>query len=128
MEELKKLVDIVTERGRKNLPILDVKSTSTEGNKELRLFRVIQELDPATDQAAAKKMYNSGVEDPRYKMLKHRLKSKLLNHLFFVDFKDHSTNLSFQFEQEARNYLYFSRVLLKNGEPELAEKTINKGL
>jgi len=128
MEELKRLVEIVTERGRKNLPILDVRSLDVEHNKELRLFKVIQELDPATDQNVAKEMYNSGVEDPRYKMLKHRLKSKLLNHLFFVDFKDHSSNVSYQFEQEAQNFLYFSQVLLKNGELELAEKTISKGM
>ncbi len=128
MEELKKLVEIVTERGRKNLPILDVKSDDIDRNKELKLFRVIQRLEPATDRGAAREMYSSGVEDPRYKMLKHRLKSKLLNHLFFVDFKDHSPNISFQFEQEAHNYLYFSQVLLKNGEIDLAEKTISKGL
>ena len=128
MEELKKLVEIVTERGRKNLPILDVKSDDLDRNKELKLFRVIQKLERATDQEAAREMYNSGVEDPRYKMLKHRLKSKLLNHLFFIDFKDHSPSISYQFEQETLNYLYFSQVLLKNGEWDLAEKTINKGL
>ena len=73
-------------------------------------------------------MYDSGVEDPRYKMLKHRLKLKLLNHLYFVDFKDHSLHVAYQFQQEAQNYLYFAQVFLKSKETDLAEKMISKGL
>lgn len=128
MKELKKLVQIVTNRGKKSLPILDLKTEPGEENKELQLFHVIQNLDPATDSGAAKAMYNSTVDDPRYKMLKHRLKNRLLNHLFFIDFKDSKINVSHQFEQECHNYLYFSRTLLKQGDKSLSEKLANKAL
>ena len=125
MEELKKIVDIVTARSKKNLPLIDIKSENPEQNKELKLFRIIQQLDPATDKQAAHLMYKSGVGDPRYKMLKHRLKSKLLNHLFFIDFKDSG---AYQYEQECWNILHFAQVLFKQKEYDIAEKIIHKGI
>jgi len=128
MKELKKLVQIVTNRGKKNLPVLDLKTEPGEENKELQLFHIIQELDPAPDAAAAEAMYNSTVDDPRYKMLKHRLKNRLLNHLYFIDFKDSKVNVSFQFEQECQNYIYFSRTLLKQGDKDLSEKLTHKAI
>jgi len=128
MNELKTLVQIVSDRSRKNLPILDIKSETVDNNKELELFRVIEDLESASDKEAAKVMYNTDVDDPRYKMLKHRLKNRLLNHLFFIDFKDPSVNISFQFEQECINYIYFSKTLLKNGHPDFAEKLATRAL
>ena len=128
MKELKKLVQIVADRGKKNLPILDIKAESSENNKELELFRIIEGLEPATDKAASLAMYDTGVEDPRYKMLKHRLKNRLLNHLFFIDFKDHRVNVSFQFEQECLNLVHFTRMLIKQGDKDISEKLALKAL
>jgi hypothetical protein len=128
MNEILKLLEIVLERSKKVIPLVDFQNTATEENKEHQLYELILSMEDPTDDLAAKAMYNSNAEDPRYKMLKHRLRNRLLNHLFFIDFKDDHSPVTYQIEQEALNYYYFIQTLLKKGEEKLAEKLLNKNL
>jgi hypothetical protein len=63
MEDLRKLVQIVTNRGQKSFPLLEIKSKST--NKETDLFLRIKKGDLQTDEQAAEKLYGSSPEDYR---------------------------------------------------------------
>jgi hypothetical protein len=128
MNEILKLLEIVLERNKKVIPLLDFQQPSTEDNKEHQLYELIQQLEEPTDEAAAQAMYNADADDPRYKMLKHRLRNRLLNHLFFIDFKDDFSPISYQHEQEALNYYYYIQTLLKKNEEKLAEKLLNKNI
>ncbi|MEM7548823.1 MAG: hypothetical protein AAF363_04065 [Bacteroidota bacterium] len=128
MEELTKLMDIVTERSKKVLPIIESNASSFEDNKEFQLYELVRSSENPTDDDLAKKMYNTSAEDPRFKMLKHRLRNRLLNHLFFIDFKDDQSPVAYQHEQEALNQYYYIQTLLKKGDFKLAEKLINKNL
>ncbi|MDQ3292456.1 MAG: hypothetical protein M3Q05_14310 [Bacteroidota bacterium] len=114
MDDLRKLVRIVTNRGQKNFPLLELKSKST--NKEVDLFNKIKSGQCETDQQAAALMYNAQPNDPRIKMLKSRLRKKLLNHLFFLDFTDPSLKISHRYEQQSLTLLYQARTLMNEGE------------
>src|SRR5688572_7943637 len=110
MEELVKLVRIVTKRAYKNPPLLDLKNPSSS-LKEGELFLKIKQGETNTDIEAAAAMYNSEPDDPRMKMLKSRLRRKLFNHLFFLDFTDPKIKPANRYEIECLNNLHHARVL-----------------
>jgi hypothetical protein len=110
MEELKELVKIVTNRGQKNISLLDLNEKKL--SKEMELFFGIQKGLYANDEQAAAQMYDSTPDDAKYKMLKSRLRKKLLNHLFFLDFSGSRFKISHKYEQECLNLLHQSRMLI----------------
>jgi len=128
MKDFKKLVSIITDRGLKNIPLLyfnkDVESTG----KELELFMKTQAGEFDTDKDASLGIYGEAVPDHRYKMLKSRVKQKLLNHLYFLDFDDEKVNNSNKYEEECLRLMYFSKILINEGEKTIAEKLLNKCL
>ena len=83
MEELHKIVKLVTNSSSLSL-VLPVSNGRL--SKEDILYEGIKNGEYSSDEDAAKRLYNSGPNDVRYKMLKHRLKKKLLNNLLFFDY------------------------------------------
>jgi hypothetical protein len=128
MKELKKLVGIVTESGLKNLPLLNLYDEDKGSNLEQHLFLGIRNGEYSTDEDAENDIYGSVNLGQRYKMLKSRLKYKLLNHLFFLNFKDPEAPISIQYEHEILNYLHMARMLMKVNENDISEKLLLKCL
>lgn len=128
MEEIKKLVNIITTRVKKNVSLIDVISHDENPSKEQLLFNGVQKGLYATDDEASMGMYGADSTDQRYRMLKSRLRYKLYNLLYFVDFNDSKVNIGFPYEQECHSYIFRAKVLFKEGEYELAEKHVNKAL
>lgn len=114
MNDLRELVKIVTDRGQKNFPLLEFKNKNP--NKEIELFHLIRNGQCENDQQAAALMYKAQPNDPRIKMLKSRLRKKLLNNLFFLDFSDQSLKISHRYEQKSLTLLYQARTLMNEGE------------
>ena len=128
MKEINKLVRIVTNRVKKNVLLIEVANTEDNPNKEQLLFNSVQRGLYSTDDEAAMGLYGTDGADQRYRMLKSRLRYKLYNLLFFVDFNDSKGHISFPFEQECHSYLFRAKVLFKEGEFELSEKHVKKAL
>lgn len=128
MDEIKKLVRIITNRVKRNVSLIDVISHDENPSKEQQLFNGVQKGLFNDDDEAALGMYEADSTDQRYRMLKSRLRYKLYNLLYFVDFNDTQINIGFPFEQECHGYLFRAKVLFKEGEYELAEKHVKKAL
>ena len=132
MDDLRKLVRIVTTRGQKSYPLLETKTKSKlktkNTNKEIDLFEKIKNGTCETDQQAAKLLYNANPNDPRLKMLKSRLRKKLLNHLFFLDFSDQSLKISHRYEQKSLGLLYQARTLMNEGETSISAHLLRSAL
>jgi hypothetical protein len=128
MKELKNLLSIVNERSKKVIPLVDYHTSQKDDSKEMQLFELVQEEEMNSDKKVAKVMYDTVPEDPRYKMLKHRLRNRLLNHLFFIDFKDDQSPPEYQHEQEALNHYYYIQTLLKKGDFKLGIKLLNRNI
>jgi len=126
MEDLRKLVQIVTSRGQKSFPLIEIKA---KGNsKEADLFIKIKKGELSTDEEAAKNLYNCDPDDYRVKMLKSRLRKKLLNHLFFLDFSDERLKISHRYEQECLSLLFQGRTLMNVGEHKISAKLLQNAL
>lgn len=128
MDEIKKLVRIITNRVKKNVSLIDVINHDENPSKEQQLYNGIQRGLYSTDDEASMGMYEADSTDQRYRMLKSRLRYKLYNLLYFVDFNDSKDNIGFPYEQECLSYIYRAKVLFKEGEHDLAEKHVNKAL
>ena len=128
MKELNKLVEIINTRIRGNITMLDLTGEIEDPSKEQQLYNGILAGEYETDEDAAEHMYDTDPTDQRFRMLKSRLRQKLYNLLYYVDFKDSKLNPVFQYEQECFDYVHKARILFKNGEFDMAEKQINKAL
>lgn len=126
MKEINKLVDIVTTRLKNNYGVLDLTGETENPSKEQQLYNgVLQGLYP-NDEIAAQVMYDSDIYDQRFRMLKSRLRHKLYDYLFHVEFNDSRFNISTQHRLECQEYIYKANILFVSNEYGMAEKQINK--
>ncbi len=102
--------------------IIDSKINSKEG----KFINNILSGSYASDEEAAKDLYESNANDVRYKMLKHRLKKKLYNNLFFLDYNKLKSKPHYLKEQECLAWLHHGQLLLWQYELKLAESVANK--
>ncbi len=128
MEDLKRLVNIISKRKQRQYPLLDLKNVSENSSKENIFFRYIKKGLVNTDDEVSDLLYGTKSEDDRYRMLKSRLKQKLLNHVFFLDFTDNNQKASNQYEQECIQQLHQAKMLLFSGENKIARSLVLKAL
>lgn len=128
MEDLKRLVRIISKRKQRQYPLLELKSINENSSKENIFFRYIKKGIVNTDDDASKLIYGTKSDDDRFRMLKSRLKQKLLNHVFFLDFTDNNQKVSNQYEQECIQQLHQAKMLLYTGENKIARSLVLKAL
>ena len=112
--ELARLIDVLNThaRGQKRYffdpDLLGTKPTKSdsEGMLYLQMCQAITERNLGSEDELAEKLFGTNASDPKYRQLKAKLKSRLLNALVFVDTK--TTNFS-QVAQEG--YRLERRVL-----------------
>lgn len=128
MEDLKKLVAIVVRRKQRQYPLLELKSIAENASKENLFFRLIKKGQANSDGEAAHLLYSATEQDDRYRMLKSRLKQKLLNHLYFLDFTEKNQPLAFQLEQECIQYIHQAKMLMFTDERKIARNLLHKAV
>lgn len=128
MEDLKRLVRIISKRKQRQYPLLELKSINEHSSKENIFFRHIKKSVIHSDDDASQLIYGTKSDDDRFRMLKSRLKQKLLNHMFFLDFTDNNQKVSNQYEQECIQQLHQAKMLLFTGEHKIAKSLVMKAL
>jgi hypothetical protein len=128
LEVLKRLVVIISKRKQRQYPLLELKSINEHSSKENVFFRHIKKGLIQTDNDASQLIYGTKSDDDRFRMLKSRLKQKLLNHMFFLDFTDNNQKISSQYEQECVQQLHQAKMLLFTGEHKIARSLLLKAL
>lgn len=124
MEELKKLVRIVTLFSPKKISLLDPRNAKPR-NKEEKLFLNIQADKYENDDEAYNDLYKDSQKSYRYRMLKSRLREKLLNQLFFVQYDNRLTKKD---EKKCLDLMYRGKVLLIMAEYPISKKLYLKAL
>lgn len=124
MEELKKLVRIVTIFSPKKISLLDPGKLDPR-NKEDKLFINIQSNKYENDDQATHDLYKDENKSYRYRMLKSRLREKLLKQLFFIE---DESRLPKKEEKKCLDLIYRGRVLLIMAEYSISKKLYLKAL
>ena len=94
--------------------------------KEQTLFCGLQAGTFQTDDQAAQSIYGTDAKNKRYIALKAKVKQKMMNHLFFLDFERAGTHPANRPEHECLKLLHFTKVLRKKASLELAQRSASR--
>ncbi len=126
MKEINKLVDLVNHNLSSNFGVIDLSGEIPDPGKEQQLYNGVLKGDFYDDEVTAKGMYQSNIYDQRFRMLKSRLRYKLYELLYHLDFETPHFNFTTQKKLECVGNLHKARILYELGEWDMAEKQYNK--
>ncbi|MES2734629.1 MAG: hypothetical protein V4714_22970 [Bacteroidota bacterium] len=128
MDALNELIRLVTKKRVKKVELFDENSRNKSSNY-FKLFDGIHTRKYQSDTDAASDIYQCDASEKKYLILKTRLKQKLLNTLFFLDFEDDENVPAYKNAlYECNKTLYCAKVLLMNGSKRIAIPSVEKTL
>ncbi len=125
MKEIKKLIEIINA-----CSTADSLQQYTQGHtpKEQLFINNIEIGLYESDDDAARDLYQTGPNDVKYKMLKHRVKKKLFRELKNVNPEKVTSNLVRQKELQCSSLIYQANIMLARYEFELVISLASKAL
>ncbi|MEP2025597.1 MAG: hypothetical protein ABJH98_16395 [Reichenbachiella sp.] len=126
MKEINKLVDLVTYGLKSNYDVINLTGDVDNPGKEQLLYNGVLNGQYPTDESAAEGMYQSDIYDQRFRMLKSRLRHKLYDLLYHINFEDPGFTHTTKVELECKEYLHKAHILFKLGEHAMSDKQLNK--
>ncbi len=127
MDVLGDLIELITKKRVKKIELFDENSRNKQSNY-YKLFEGIHAGRYQSDADAAADIYGCDASEKKYLILKTRLKQKLLNTLFFLDFGGSDVAEDRAIEYECGKSLLYARALLFNESFQLAIPTVEKTL
>ncbi|MBC7922665.1 MAG: hypothetical protein H7Z75_16425 [Ferruginibacter sp.] len=128
MDALNELIKLVTKKRVKKVELFDENSRNKSSNY-FKLFDGIHTRRYQSDTDAARDIYQCDPSEKKYLILKTRLKQKLLNTLFFLDFEDDENVPAYKNAlYDCNKALYCAKVLLMNGSRRIAIPSVEKTL
>lgn len=126
MESLREFITLITKKRIKKAELFDESSRNKTSNY-YKLFDGIHSRKYTSDEVAAQDIYGCPPSEKKYLILKTRLKQKLLNTLFFLDYEGDTPGHQRAVYECARQ-LYAVKILLMHDARRvaipLAEKTL----
>ncbi|WP_017731078.1 hypothetical protein [Nafulsella turpanensis] len=124
MEDLLKLIDITKKRGQRSIQLVNQNFRKKEISKDNLLYEGIINGKFDSDSQAAKIMFKSKPGNRNYRNAKGKLKQKLLNHLYFLDYDKSSYTLFEKCEYECLHSLHQCKILIREGANDVAIKLL----
>lgn len=126
MKKLQEIVRLVARKRLRKIEIFnDSGHRSGSDNLYYKFYHGIRDGRFVTDEDAAKGLFGTVPSDKKYLMLKSRVKTRLMNTLFFLE---NSTSRYQQALYSANRDLFSARVLLLNGARETAASMLKSTL
>ena len=128
MNEIANLTRIVTSRSLASLPILDLHGR--QSNKENQLVAALTKAPEATQLQVVKALYGKATTTNvrALQKLQSRVRSKLLNQLYFLDHSDPRHLVSRRYELECLDLLHKVSILYAEREYKLSERLMMRCL
>ncbi len=128
MNEIANLARIVTSRSLSSLPILDLRNN--QANKENQFVESLNKSPEATQLQVVKALYGkTTLANVRaLHKLQSRVRSKLLNQLYFLDHSDPRLLVSRRYELECLDLLHKVSILYAEREYKLSERLLQRCL
>jgi hypothetical protein len=120
MEEILKLIEITRKKGQRSIQLINQNFRKKEVSKDNLLYEAIISGKYITDEEAAQDMFHTDPGNRNYRNTKGKLKQKLLNHLYFLDYeKDVYTNYQ-KTEYESHHLLHQCKILVDENAGDIA--------
>jgi len=124
MEDILKLIELRREKGHRSIQLLNQNFRKSEISKDNLLYDSILEFELKSDEEAASKIFNTDPNNRNYRNAKSKLKEKLLNNLYFLDYDKKGYTHYEKYEYESMNELHHARILMNEGATEMATKKL----
>ncbi len=124
MEDILKLIEIKRQRGHRSIQLLNQNFRKNEISKDNVLYEHIIENDLRTDEEAALIVFNADLNNRNYRNAKSKLRHKLFNHLYFLDYDKKEYTHYKKYEYESYHELHQARILMIEGATDLATKKL----
>ncbi len=127
MDSLRELISLITQKRIKKVELFD-ESNRNKTSNYYKLFDGIHSRKYGTDADAAKDIYDCLPSEKKYLILKTRLRQKLLNTLFFLDYDAEKSSEYHKVLYDCNKQVYAIKVLIMANSRRLAipmaEKTL----
>jgi len=124
MEDILKLIELKRRKGHRSIQLLNQNFRKSEVSKDNLLYVSILNLDIKTDEEAANKIFQTDPNNRNYRNAKSKLKEKLLNNLYFLDYEKKGYTNYERYEYESMNILHQARILMNEGATDMATKKL----
>lgn len=124
MEDIVKLIEIAKKKGQRSIQLVNQNFRKKEISKDNQLYEGIIKGVFLTDDIAAKKMFGEDPGNRNYRNAKGKLKNKLLNHLYFLDYEKDSYTMYERNEYECMHTLHHCKILIREGANDIAFKML----
>jgi hypothetical protein len=115
MNSLREITQVITRLKLEKIEIIDNEPKNSEGDNISKLYFGIKSGQLTTDHEGAQHIYGKPIVDTRFTTLKNRLKTRLLNTLFFLDIKTPAQSELAEIMYKTYRYLFWSKTLLLIG-------------
>ncbi|PRY07313.1 hypothetical protein CLV24_12451 [Pontibacter ummariensis] len=125
MEDLHRLVRLVTHYSSKSQPLLNLQD---ESNLDTKFFNLIKSGAVKSDEDAALELYGQRDRAANYRMLKSRLRKKLLSHLHFLKLPEGKFRATSINKYQCSSLLLEAQSLIVLNEIRMANKVLDQAL
>lgn len=124
MKDLRRLIKIIKKKGQRSIQLVNINFRKKETSKDNLLFEGITSNQFSSDEEAAKIIFNADPGNRNYRNAKGKLRYKLLNHLYFLDYdKDIYTQYQ-QCEYASLHTLHQCKILIQENASDIAVKLL----
>ncbi|MEQ9442673.1 MAG: hypothetical protein RIG62_26770 [Cyclobacteriaceae bacterium] len=124
MNELQDLIQIIRKKGHRSIQLVNFNFRKKETSKDNQLYQGILNETFTSDDEAAKTLFEADPGNRNYRNAKSKLKSKLLNHLFFLDYDKESYTSYEQCRYDCERTLQHAKILTQEKSDEIAQKLL----
>ena len=125
MEDILKLIEIKKHKGHRSIQLLSQNFRKKEISKDNKLYQSIIENELMSDEEASIKVFNADPNNRNYRNAKSKLRQKLLNHLYFLDYDKKEYTHYQKYEYDSDHELHQARILMVEGATDLAVKKLH---
>lgn len=124
MEDILKLIDITKKKGQRSIQLVNQNFRKKEVSKDNLLYEGIINGKFDTDNIAAKKMFRTDPGNRNYRNAKRKLRQKLLNHLYFLDYDKETYSQYDRATYECLHQLHQCKILIAENANDVAVKLL----
>jgi hypothetical protein len=124
MEDIIKLIEIAKKKGQRSIQLVNQNFRKKEISKDNLLYEGIINGKFTTDEEASKAMFKADPGNRNYRNAKGKLRQKLLNHLYFLDYEKEIYTLYNRSEYECLHNLHQCKILIMEESHDIAIKNL----
>lgn len=124
MQDLLKLIEIARKKGQRSIQLVNQNFRKKEISKDNQLYEGILSGDFLTDEIASEVMFGADPGNRNYRNAKGKLRQKLLNHLYFLDYDKEAYTQYEKMRYECMHALHQCKILLHENAEDIAQRLL----